>query len=112
VNQADPGGGPVACSDLSRILVFAGGGEDHVSLADVSRSAFGGLANVSVDGQEGNDTLIGLGVGDSLQGGGGVDSLRGGDGRASLNPTRPRRGARRPGQGHGLGVRRRQRVPV
>lgn len=86
VNTVDPSGGPIACSDLHRILVFAGEGSDHVSLADVTRPAFGTLENISADGEEGNDTLIGSKLGDSLLGGGGVDSLRGGDGKDRLEP--------------------------
>jgi Ca2+-binding RTX toxin-like protein len=104
VNQAEPSGGPVTCSNLHRILVFAGGGSDHVSLADVMPSAFGGLENVSADGEEGDDTVIGSGLGDSLVGGGGVDSLRGGNGRDRLDPG--------PGPGEILGGKGKDAVSV
>jgi Ca2+-binding RTX toxin-like protein len=104
VNQSDPGGGPAPCPDLDRILVFAGEGDDHVGLGDVTRSAFGGLEDVSVDGQEGNDTLVGSGLGDSLEGGGGVDSLRGGDGKDVLEPG--------PGPGEVLGGQGKDTVSV
>ena len=86
VNQADPPGGPVACSALVRIRVFAGGGDDHVSVADVSPSMFGGLEDVIADGEDGNDTLIGSRLGDSLFGGDGVDTMRGGDGNDRFDP--------------------------
>jgi Ca2+-binding RTX toxin-like protein len=86
VNDADPSGGSTACSDLVRIRVFAGDGSDHVSLADVSRSAFGGLEDVSAEGEDGQDTLIGSRLGDMLNGGGGFDTLRGGDGKDRFDP--------------------------
>ena len=86
VNQADPSGGPAACSDLVRVRVFAGGGDDHVSLADVTPSAFGGLEEVSADGEDGEDALIGSRLGDSLFGGDGVDTMRGGDGKDRFDP--------------------------
>ena len=104
VNQVDPSGGPIACSDLHRILVFAGAGSDHVSLADVTRSAFGGLENISADGEEGDDNLVGSGLGDSLLGGGGADSLRGGDGKDRLEPG--------PGPGQILGGHGKDTVSV
>src|SRR5262245_17853294 len=49
VNQTDPSGGPVGCSDPHRIQMSAGDGSDRVNLADVTRSVFGGLEHVSVD---------------------------------------------------------------
>lgn len=86
VNTADPSSGPEACADLLRIRVFAGDGSDHVSLADVSRAVFGALEEVSVDGEDGGDTVIGSRLGDSINGGGGVDTLRGGDGKDRFDP--------------------------
>src|SRR5262245_379004 len=86
VNQTDPSGGPVAGTGLHRILVSAGDGPDHASLADVTHSVFGGLGNVSVDGEGGDDTLIGSALGDVLSGGGGSDDLRGGEGADELIP--------------------------
>jgi len=86
VNQADPSSGPAACSDLVRVRVFAGDGDDHVSLGDVSPSTFGGLEDVTADGEDGEDTLIGSRLGDSLFGGNGVDTMRGGDGNDRFDP--------------------------
>ena len=104
VNQTQPSGGPIACADLRRILVFTGGGPDHVSLGEITRSVFDGLAATSVSGQDGDDTLIGSDFGDELIGGGGVDSLRGGNGPDELAPG--------PGGGEAIGGRGRDRVAV
>jgi Ca2+-binding RTX toxin-like protein len=86
VNHDHPSGGPTACADLRRILVFAGEGSDRVSLVDVTPTAFDRLTATSVSGQLGDDALIGSEIGDDLIGGGGVDSLMGGGGRDHLTP--------------------------
>jgi Ca2+-binding RTX toxin-like protein len=75
VNHDHPSGGPTACADLRRILVFAGEGPDRVSLVDVTPTAFDRLTATSVSGQLGDDALIGSEIRDDLIGGGGVDSL-------------------------------------
>ena len=84
VNQLDPSGGPFMCADLHGIVVHAGDGADRVDLGEVIRSAFAGLRDVEVFGEEGEDTLIGSGIGDLLDGAGGSDDLRGGDGSDHL----------------------------
>jgi len=99
VNRNHPSGGPIACADLRRILVFTGGGSDRVSLGDVTRTAFDRLAGTSVSGQEGADLLVGSEGSDHLIGGGGVDSLRGGRGRDRLEPA-PDAGEALGGKGH------------
>ena len=99
VNQSQPGGGPESCSTLRRILVFAEGGADRVSLGEVGSAAFDDLAIVVVDGEGGDDTLIGSGIGDELDGGGGVDELRGGGGADVLYPG-PGSGSAIGGKGH------------
>ena len=86
VNQGAPDGGPEPCSSLRRILVFAEGGADRVSLGDVIPSTFDRLDDVTLSGGPGDDTLIGSGIGDVLQGGGGIDELRGGGGSDLLEP--------------------------
>ena len=50
VNHDHPSGGPTACSDLRRILAFAGEGPDRVNLGDVTLSAFDHLTATSVSG--------------------------------------------------------------
>ena len=104
VNQSQPDGGPEPCSRLQRILVFAGGGDDRVSLSDVGPAAFGDLVFVSVAGQDGDDVLIGSGIGDELSGGGGFDELRGGGGADLLEPG--------PGSGSVAGGKGRDEVAV
>jgi Ca2+-binding RTX toxin-like protein len=104
VNHNHPSGGPTACADLRRILVFAGEGPDRVSLGDVTTTAFDRLMATSVSGQLGDDALIGSEIGDDLIGGGGVDSLRGGKGRDHLTPG--------PGGGEAIGGEGRDAVSV
>lgn len=86
VNHHHPSGGPTACADLRRILVFAGEGSDRVSLVDVTPTAFDHVTATSVSGQLEDDELIGSELGDDLIGGAGVDSLVGGGGRDHLTP--------------------------
>jgi Ca2+-binding RTX toxin-like protein len=102
VNHTHPSGGPTACADLRRILVFAGEGPDRVSLVDVTPTAFDRLTATSVSGQLGDDALIGSEVRDDLIGGGGVDSLMGGGGRDHLTPG--------PGGGEAIGGKGRDTV--
>jgi Ca2+-binding RTX toxin-like protein len=104
VNHNHPSGGPTACADLRRILVFAGEGPDRVSLADVTTTAFDRLTATSVSGQLGDDALIGSEIGDDLIGGGGGDSLRGSKGRDHLTPG--------PGGGEAIGGEGRDTVSV
>jgi len=104
VNHNHPSGGPTACADLRRILVFAGEGPDRVTLGDVTPTAFDRLTATSVSGQLGDDALIGSEIGDDLIGGGGVDSLRGGKGRDHLTPG--------PGGGEAIGGEGRDAVSV
>jgi Ca2+-binding RTX toxin-like protein len=104
VNHNHPSGGPTACADVQRILVFAGEGPDRVSLVDVTTTAFDRLWATSVSGQLGDDALIGSEISDDLIGGGGVDSLRGGNGRDHLTPG--------PGGGEAIGGEGRDTVSV
>jgi Ca2+-binding RTX toxin-like protein len=104
VNHDHPSGGPTACADLRRILMFAGEGPDRVTLSDVTLRAFDYLTATSVSGQAGDDTLIGSEIGDDLVGGAGVDSLRGGRGRDHLTPG--------PGGGEAIGGKGRDTVSV
>jgi Ca2+-binding RTX toxin-like protein len=104
VNHHHPSGGPTACADLRRILVFAGEGPDRVSLVDVTPTAVDRLTATSVSGQLGDDALIGSEIRDDLIGGGGVDSLMGGGGRDHLTPG--------PGGGEAIGGKGRDMVSL
>jgi Ca2+-binding RTX toxin-like protein len=104
VNHDHTSGDPTACSDLRRILAFAGEGPDRVNLGDVTLNAFDHLTATSVSGQAGDDVLIGSETGDELVGGGGVDSLRGGRGPDHLTPG--------PGGGEALGGKGRDTLAV
>src|SRR5262245_24060439 len=86
VDDAEPAGGPEACSALREIRIRMDAGNDRVDLADVGRVAFSSVDAVSVAGDEGDDTLIGSSFGDALSGGGDHDSLRGGSGNDRLEP--------------------------
>jgi Ca2+-binding RTX toxin-like protein len=86
INDAEPAGGPEACSDLREIRIGADAGNDRVNLAGVGRTAFSNIALVLVSGDVGDDTLIGSSLADALSGGGGQDSLRGGGGADRLDP--------------------------
>jgi Ca2+-binding RTX toxin-like protein len=99
VNQNQPDGGTEPCSSLRRILVFAEGGGDRVSLGDVGPGAFPDLSEVTVKGEGGDDVLIGSGIADTLNGGGGADELRGGGGSDVLAPG-PGSGSVIGGTGH------------
>jgi Ca2+-binding RTX toxin-like protein len=104
VNRNQPDGGPEACAELERILVFAEGGSDRVSLGEVGPVAFGRLEVVIVAGEAGDDTLIGSGIGDELRGGAGIDVLRGGGGADELLPGL--------GSGEAIGGKGRDEVSV
>ena len=104
VNHDHPNGGPDACAELRRILVFAGEGPDRVNLGDVTLNAFDHLTVTSLSGQAGDDVLIGSEIGDELVGGGGIDSLRGGSGPDHLTPG--------PGGGEAIGGKGRDTVAI
>ncbi len=84
VNGAPLSGGEVACSAVESMTVRGGAGADHLTLADVFPADFPGLAEVSLLGEDGNDTLTGSAFGDRLDGGPGGDTLRSGDGADTL----------------------------
>jgi Ca2+-binding RTX toxin-like protein len=104
VNHHHPSGGPTACANLRRILVFTGDGPDRVSLVDVTPTAFDRLTGTSVSGQLGDDALIGSEIRDDLIGGGGGDSLMGERGRDHFTPG--------PGGGEALGGKGRDTVAL
>ncbi len=83
VNGLNPGGGTteVACADVRRIEVVGGSGNDSIDLSDVGNvSEFVRLISVSIDGGDGNDTIVGSQFGDSITGGLGNDTIAGGVG--------------------------------
>ena len=90
-------------SNVEEILISTGDGDDVVTVGDLSGTAVsndtisfsGGLGNDLFDGSlsgkrivalggDGDDTLIGSGLGDDLSGGGGNDTLEGGLGNDTL----------------------------
>jgi Ca2+-binding RTX toxin-like protein len=87
VNGSDPSSGVAVCLDITFITVKAGGGADHVALADVDPEAgFSALQFSRVDGGGGDDFLTGSPGPDSLTGREGSDTLWGGRGSDELLP--------------------------
>src|SRR6266566_7754002 len=85
VVQEDSGNTSFAVSDVTSIQVHAGAGDDHVQLdpdvigADIQGEGgddtlIGGNGDDTLEGGAGNDTLDGKGGADILDGGGGFDS--------------------------------------
>lgn len=95
VNGARPDTGPVACADITAILVAGTGGADDIRLQQVNDVIFAGLASVTIDGGEGNDVVRASEIADSITTGGGDDdvlaspadgdSIDGGEGRDVLS---------------------------
>lgn len=73
----------VARNRFDRIRVYARGGDDHVSV-DESNGAFTPTTPTQLNGQRGNDTLVGGSGTDTLNGGDGNDTLVGGSGNETL----------------------------
>lgn len=71
--------GGVQVTDITSINIDAGAGPNIIDLSGVDSSTFINLTSVSVDGNDGNDTIIGtLDLNDSLFGGDGHDTITGG----------------------------------
>ncbi len=109
----------VARNRFNRIRVDAGRGDDDVRI-DEANGAFTTTTPTQLNGQRGNDTLVGGSGADTLYGGDGNDNLVGGSGAERLiGGARQRHRRRQPGRrrrapGHGrrplhLGPGRRQR---
>src|SRR5205823_566660 len=73
----------VARDRFSSIRVYARGGDDNVR-ADESNGAFTTTTPTQLNGQRGNDTLVGGSGADTLNGGSGDDNLVGGSGNELL----------------------------
>ncbi len=68
---------------FDHIVVDAGGGDDSVSI-DESNGVFTDTELTTLDGGDGNDTLLGGSGADTLMGGAGDDTLLGGSGAETL----------------------------
>ena len=71
-------------SSITGICVKGGSGNDRIDLSGVTDSDFPNLAEVDLDGEAGNDTVIGTGQSDTVMGGDDNDMLEGLDGFDSL----------------------------
>jgi Ca2+-binding RTX toxin-like protein len=77
VNGIDPTGGPAACSTITSITVEGGPDGNAINLNGVTDELFTGLTSVTVNGNGGNDTILGSEINDVLNGGDGIDRLVG-----------------------------------
>ena len=69
---------------VEALCVKGGGGNDLIDLSGVTPSNFPELNEVDLDGEAGNDTVIGTSRPDTIMGGDGLDSLLGGFGNDTL----------------------------
>jgi Ca2+-binding RTX toxin-like protein len=67
----------IAVNTLTSISVFGGDGPNRIDLTNVTVAAFDAALTVTVNGGDGNDTILGSEFADSLIGGNGADSLVG-----------------------------------
>jgi Ca2+-binding RTX toxin-like protein len=82
LNEDEPGGGPVDCADVTRLIVKGGPGSNEISLRGVTADEFPDLADVEVAGRGGTDFIQGSGIDDVIEAGAGNDFVA-----AFLNPT-------------------------
>lgn len=84
----------IATADVSTLTIITGAGDNTVDLSGVLTTAFTGLTSISVQGGNGNDTIIGspdLAMSaegqdgdDSITGGSAADTISGGDGSDTI----------------------------
>ena len=68
--------GAVLTSQISRLVIDAGSGDNVVNLSGVNSAFFSSLTGVTVDGGDGNDTIIGTAdLNDTLRGNDGNDTI-------------------------------------
>jgi Ca2+-binding RTX toxin-like protein len=82
LNEDEPAGGPVACTDVTRLVVNGGPGSNEISLTGVAADEFPALARVEVAGRSGTDFIQGTALRDVIDGGAGNDFVA-----AFVNPT-------------------------
>lgn len=82
LNEDEPGGGPVDCADVTRLIVNGGPGTNEISLRGVAADEYPALTSVEVAGRGGADFIQGSELRDVIEGGAGNDFEA-----AFLNPT-------------------------
>ncbi len=86
INGADPETGTLAADSVPSMIVIGGPGNNVIDLRGVLLADWDVLTNVGVDGQAGDDTIIGSEFGDNnLIGGDGEDSIDGGPGGDTID---------------------------
>jgi Ca2+-binding RTX toxin-like protein len=85
VNGANPGGALVTPASVAGIAVVGSASANNINLSAVSSTDFASLTTVSIDGGNGNDTIIGSQFADTITNGGGDDEVdpQGGDDRVN-----------------------------
>ena len=85
VNGADPEGDPAPCGAVESAEATGGPGPNAIDLTGLTAAAFPAIEDVTMHGEEGNDTLAGSPLGDELDGDDGDDTLRGAAGDDELD---------------------------
>jgi Ca2+-binding RTX toxin-like protein len=85
LNEGEPADGPIACEDVTRLIVNGGPGSNEISVRGVNAAEFTGLRRIEVSGRDGADFIQGSELADVTQGGAGTDFIA-----AFLNPAETR----------------------
>ena len=84
INGTDPDTGVMHCDQLTAVLIKGGPLGDLFDLSAIG-AEFTMVTSVRVEGLDGNDTILGTGIGDELLGGLGDDSIDGGAGDDTIS---------------------------
>lgn len=68
-------GDPIACPDVTSIIIDMGDGDDVIDLDEVTTEAFIGLTDIAIDAGDGDDTTIASPLAEDVDGGVGDDRL-------------------------------------
>lgn len=85
VNGADPEGDPAPCGQVDSVEITGGPGPNSVDLSGVTAAAYSAAEDISVDGDDGDDTITGSALGDELEGEADNDTIRGNAGNDALD---------------------------
>ena len=74
------GAAPLLAADVHALVVNGGTGSNKIDMSKVTRAAFTTLTSVTINGNAGNDRIIGSEFDDAIHGGIGNDTINGGAG--------------------------------
>ncbi len=85
-NNNPTGAGPISATSVTAILAQGGDGANNINLSGVTSAIFTNLpgGSVSIQGNDGDDTIVGSATGDSIDGGAGDDLALGGPGNNTV----------------------------